>query len=222
METRLVDLTYEEWVRHVFDHDVHKPEWHFDLDADYWDGPHTLTIIYMTRLFQESLSLVENYSDAQINQGLWYIAHNACSNCMFALTDASVPMPDKIACVQAMFPLYRDLFARRCTPDLGHRSEGDNPLNLACYMWWDLLPLTAAPHDGQRGAFDKAVLEVMRQILELDSPACQEGALHGLGHWARDYPGQVKTIIENYLQRSHNLRPELVDYARSAQAGCVL
>jgi hypothetical protein len=68
MEQRLTFLTFEEWIRHAFDHEVRKPAWHFDTEADFWDGAPTLTLEYMTRLFNKSVIALQSYTDAQINQ----------------------------------------------------------------------------------------------------------------------------------------------------------
>jgi len=220
MDKRLTDLTYKQWIRYVFDHEVTSPEWHFELDVEYWDGPSAATVAYMTRLLADPLAVVGSYTDAQLNQGLWYIAS---SGFMLALGDASVPMANRVGCIRAIFPLYRDLFAPRCTPHLGHRGEqGSNPLNSVCYMWWELMPVMGSPDDPVWSDFDTAVLEVMAQTLELASAACQEGALHGLGHWAWVYPHRVTTIIEQYLQCQPQLRQELKQYAQAARSGCVL
>ena len=118
MEERLTNLTFKQWVLHVFDHEIKDPEWYFDFDKDFWDGPPAVTVDYLTQLFNGMPAVVEGYSDAQVKQGLWYIACTACSNIILALTDSSVSMSDKIRCAQAMFPLFRDLFAPRCSRHL--------------------------------------------------------------------------------------------------------
>ena len=62
----------------------------------------------------------------------------------------------------------------------------------------------------------------MENILKLDSLACQESALHGLGHWQHRYSQTVEKIIAEFITRQPNLRPELWSYAQSARTGCVL
>jgi hypothetical protein len=178
------DLTFEEWVTFVFDHpiDDSRLEWYWALDADWWDGPAPLTVDYLTQVFENTLSLFAPYSDSQLNQGLWYLASNACSNHMFALMDASVPWPARERCIRSFQLLYRDCFARRCTPHLSHLDEpGAGPLNSVCYMWWDMLPVAGGPDDPARMELDSAILQVMENALHLDSIACRESALHGLG-----------------------------------------
>jgi hypothetical protein len=221
----LSDLTFEEWVLFVFDRPVDdsRLEWYWDLEADWWEGPAALTVQYLTRAFENAESLLEPYSDSQLNQGLWYLASNACSSHMFALMDASVPWLARKRCVQSFQALYRDCFARRCTPHLGHLDEpGAGPLNSVCYMWWEIIPLAGQPDDPSHKEMDQAFLEVMEGALRLDAIACQESALHGLGHWHLQYPGQVEKIIQSFLRRNTLLPENLRRYASSALNGCVL
>jgi hypothetical protein len=219
------DLTFEEWVIFVFDHPVDdsRLEWYWDLDADWWDGPASLTVDYLTRAFENTLSVFAPYSDSQLNQGLWYLASNACSNHMFALMDASVSWPARERCIRSFQSLYQDCFASRCTPHLSHLDEpGAGPLNSVCYMWWDILPVAGRPDDAAGKELDQAILQVMDAALRLDSIACQESALHGLGHWHLHYARQVEGIIQAFLQRNQTLAENLQKYASSALSGCVL
>jgi hypothetical protein len=61
----------------------------------------------------------------------------------------------------------------------------------------------------------------MRRILAVDSVACQESALHGLGHWQRHYPTFVREAIDEFLTTRKNMRRELREYAQCARHGCV-
>jgi hypothetical protein len=88
-------------------------------------------------------------------------------------------------------------------------------------MWWDLLPIAGAPGDPSRRTFDRAAVDVMADVLALDAVACQESALHGLGHWRSAYPDAVEAIVDRFLASATRARPELVAYARSARSGCV-
>lgn len=66
------------------------------------------------------------------------------------------------------------------------------------------------------------VVEVMRSILAIDHVACQESALHGLGHGHhREQAAAVERIVDEFLEREGNLRPELRKYAQAARIGCV-
>jgi hypothetical protein len=88
-------------------------------------------------------------------------------------------------------------------------------------MWWDILPIGGQPDVASRREIDEACLQVMEQGLNLESIACQESSLHGLGHWQHRYPQRVDQVIDPFLAAHPNLRPELLAYARSARRGCV-
>ena len=115
------------------------------------------------------------------------------------------------------------LFEPRCTPYLSHLSETDaGSLNSVCYMWWDAFPCLALPGDPNLPRMQEAALRTMTRILGFQSPACQESALHGLGHWQRGHARRVCAIIDGFLAANPQLDPRLISYAKSARCGCVL
>jgi hypothetical protein len=225
MGTPLTNLTFEEWLIYVFDRPVNDsmPEWYWDLDADWWRGSSLQIIEFVTQAFEHAGRLLQPYSDAQLDQGLWFIVSNGCSDYMFALLDPGVSWPARQRCVRSMHNLFAECFAKRCTPHLSHLDEpGASPLNMVCYMWWDILPIGAQPNDPDHAGLDREILAVMESTLHLDSVPCQESALHGLGHWQHYYPQRVGEIIDTFLRSQKNLREELRTYAMSAASGCVL
>ena len=145
----------------------------------------------------------------------WYSANDAPFwNGPSALTAES--------CVQACESLFRKLFLPRCSPHLSHRDEpGRSPLNAVCYMWWDIMPVYGGPRLEDRYALHRAALHVMATVLDFESLACAESALHGLGHWHRAYPERVEGLIDGFLATHSGARPELLTYARSTRyAAC--
>jgi hypothetical protein len=46
----------------------------------------------------------------------------------------------------------------------------------------------------------------MATVLDLESLACTESALHGLGHWHRAYPERVEGLIDGFLARRRESR----------------
>jgi hypothetical protein len=88
-------------------------------------------------------------------------------------------------------------------------------------MWWDMLNIYGCPDDPDRAEFDSEVLVVMQRLLAIPHDACRESALHGLGHRRMYYP-QVTQFIDEFLRRTPDLRPELLDYAERARVGRVL
>ena len=217
--------SFEEWIEHVFSHEVrlHGNAWFFDIDAPWIDPPHGDAVAYVTQLFRDPEGPLAAFSDAEIAQGLTYLISTSASGDRGWFYDRKIPAPARIDFLMSNASLFTKLFARRCEPKLGHLSEeGDQPLNQRCYMWWDDFPCVALDDDPDRDAISRATLEVMRTILALDSVACQESALHGLGHAARSSPREVERIIDSYLANAATRRPELVAYARAARGGCVL
>ncbi|GAB4571566.1 MAG: hypothetical protein Kow0077_08570 [Anaerolineae bacterium] len=217
------DLSFEGWVRHIFDHPSQGQPWYFDLDADWWDetARPDRTLDYLTRLLEAPRDLLAPYTDSQINDGLWYLLSN--SQHMDVLMNPHLPLEGRLRCLRGIETFYAQVFYSRCMEVLGHIDEpGAGPLNSACYMWWDLISLLPAPADRVREPLDRAVLDVLAAILQIDHVACQESALHGLGHWHFGYPAAVQTIIEDFLRDAPHLTPGLRAYAEQAACGCVL
>jgi hypothetical protein len=89
-------------------------------------------------------------------------------------------------------------------------------------MWWDVMPIAGMPDESHHRRFNDACLAVMEKTLYLESIACQENALHGLGHWSIYYGGKVEAIIDRYLAHNSELDEGLRVYALSARQGCIL
>lgn len=208
----LTDLTFEEWVYHIFDH----PEtWYFGLGNEFWDGPAVTTVAYVTRLFEDPILPLEGFTDEELNRGLWYLVSNGGSAMLSDLDDKMVSIADRARCVRSFNSLFEQLFVPRCTPCLSHLDEpAAAPLNSVCYMWWDIIPLAGGPPDD-------TLLPAIERQLSLDHPALQESALHGLGHWQHRDPARITAMIDAYLARNPDLRPELHAYALAARSGCV-
>jgi hypothetical protein len=137
--------------------------------------------------------------------------------------DFSVPWTERQRYIRSMINLYQDCFATLCTPHLSHIDEPEaGPLNRVCYMWWDIIPIYGMPNDQARIEMDQEILRVMEATLQIDSVACRESSLHGLGHWQLYYPERVQSIIDAFLQTHTGLRDELHSYALQARRGYVL
>ena len=65
-------------------------------------------------------------------------------------------------------------------------------------------------------------LTTMEHILGLGSLACQESALHGLGHWQRQHASEVARIIDAFVLSHTELDPRLLAYANATRCGCIL
>jgi hypothetical protein len=174
----------------------------------------------ITRTFEDCATVLQPFSDAQVNQGLYYLISPGAGEFVFELFEASVPWEQRKRALQAVYTLFEQCFAVRCSPHLSHRDEaGVNPLNAVCYMWWDTWP---RPDHPEAAESDGTLLDVMARTLMLDSDACRESALHGLNHWAHDYPEQMRAIIDRHLSECPPVREELRWYAERASRGGLL
>ena len=128
---------------------------------------------------------------------------------MFALMEESIPIDSDSVALNRLSQYSRTFFAARCSPHLSHLDEGGaSPINLACYMWWDIIPFGGSPNTPSGKLLNAAALSVMTETLKIESIACQESELHGLGHWHAAYPAEVGLIIDRFLSRRRELRPE--------------
>ena len=206
----------------MFDHPVNDPAWYWDTDADYAELASECVITYAASLFERAGGLLAPYGDAQVNQGLWFLISESGSP-LYALGEAGIPLKQRVRCIHSMTTLFEQCLATRCTPHLSHLDEpGAGALNSVCYMWWDIFPLYGQPEDVARREIDAACLSVMEATLELPSVACQENALHGLGHWGLSYESRCQSIVSAFLRREQSLRPELRTYAERARRTDVL
>jgi hypothetical protein len=209
-----------DWVNHLFNHPVANPPWHAAPDAPFWEASCEQLNELIAHTFQHSGALLVRFSDAQLNQAFWYLVGE--SGHMLCLVDAKVPLYVRLRTLRAFVPLFEQVMAQRCSPHLGHLDEpGANPLNSACYMWWDSLPIYGCPELPERAAFDREVQAVFGQLLAIPHDACRESALHGIGHWVIAYPRLAEVALE-FVRQNVGLRPELAAYARAASHGCVL
>jgi hypothetical protein len=222
---RLTELSFDEWVEHAFGHETpfRRNAWFFDADSDRWDPKPMQAVTYLTRLFEEPEQPLQWFTDAQIAQGLTYLVSTSASGDNRWLCSRDVPTNERIRCVEGVGSLFEKLFAPRCTPHLSHLSEmSTSPLNRVCYMWWDEFPSIALVDDPDLRMLHDSALRTMERILLLSSLACQESALHGLGHWQHAYKAEVETIIDSFLSGTCGLDTRLRTYAAAARWGCVL
>jgi hypothetical protein len=81
------DVSFEDWLRFIFDHPVTDPKWHWEENAPYLEVPPELTVAHITRAFESPRRFLGGYSDAQLNQALWFLIYPACSSYAFAVLD---------------------------------------------------------------------------------------------------------------------------------------
>lgn len=180
-------------------------------------GPNRDTLLRVAETFENAANLLRPYPDETLNQAFWDLSSNA----LYALQKEGIEWALRSRLIRSFETLFREVFAVRCRPVLGHCSEEGSPLNLACYMWWDFDCWVAALDPLPRNPLDSAFLASMRSILEIDHIACQESALHGLGHWHWAHAAAVESIVDEFLERERHLPDRLREYACAARSGCV-
>jgi hypothetical protein len=204
---------YEQWIQFLFDRPETTPEWYWDSNVGDFDASNEKKVMLISQTFLRCGTDLTRYNDTQVANGLKYILSNSVSNTPFILCQKGVAEVLRVEAVLHMKHLYRDCFAKRCSRSLSHLGRFDSrPLNLFCYMLWDVSPL--------RGWKD-VVLDVMEDALYIPHDACIESALHGLGHRYSQDKSRVPEIINHFLSKTTGLRPELRTYARQAQVGMI-
>ena len=216
------DFSFDEFVEFHFRREVplHGNPWYMDLDADWWEPEPRTGIAFLTRLFADGPEVLRWFSDAQIAQGLDSLVNISATGDLPWMYDPATPAAERAGVWGAVARFFTDLLAPRCSPALGHISEDGTPLNMRTYMWWENFPLLTGPADPDREMIQAAELECLESVLALDSAACQEAALHGLGHLVSRDP-RCEEMIDHYLASGRMARPELVTYARAARTGCI-
>jgi hypothetical protein len=217
------DISFEEWVRYVFDHPVIDPHWWWrDPESGYfqeWDelADTARTLSYITQLFEEPEGLIQRFTHPQIDQGILFLVSGSSSRHLSVFSDPRLPWAHRRRGIDAMVPFYEKLIAPVYQNDLGHCEGGPsdpNRPNWACYMWWDITSMYAGTDDAE----NDAVLHVFEEVLKLKAESCLESVLHGLGHWYLCIPDRTEPIVRRFLQRT-DISPELRRYAERAAVG---
>ena len=125
---------YEEWIGFIFDHPVPNPTWHWTSDAPAFEASGEDYAVLIEQTFTNSGRDLSRFSDAQVNQGIYFLASPGCSDYMFALTDSTVLMETRLSAIRSIFILYRDCFQARCSETLSHLDQvGRSALNPTCF-----------------------------------------------------------------------------------------
>lgn len=203
-------MDFEDWVAAVFDDSVEDP---FPPPAE--------DLAHLTRLFGDPGAALEGLTDEEIGIGLWSVLDSGGAGTALALGDGSLPLEERIACIRLIPGVYRDLFVPRCEERLGHVGEQVGRLEMICYMFWDVAVIGGAPGTREGNLIEDAALDVLERIARMPHAACQESAIHGLGHRVRRHPERGPQALERWLRLDVARDPRLLDYARYARSGCI-
>ncbi len=216
-----VTSTLKAWIDHVFNHPVNKAAWYWSDNAEQWAGPREQIPLLIAETFERGGEVLAGFSDEQLSQGFWYVLGSTRLEFTDTLVDESIPLEVRSRALRSCVPLFEQIMMTRCTNHLCD-DHGIGPLNLACYMWWDLVRFGRWK---DRPDVLPEIVATLRNLIAIPHDACRESALHGLGHlcWdCSDYKPQVARIIDQFLTETPGLRPELLAYAEQARQGNVL
>jgi len=213
--------TFERWLEITFT----RPELDWTLDEEKFvcEQKPENEIACFERVFGDPFTTFELITDEEINRGLWLILGES-SDFMWVVLKPPVPWSDRKRVIDLIPTFFESFMVDRCDEHLSHldrQGQGGRPLNSICYMWWDIFPTWGQSDETGTSESDSAMLSCMERILAIKHIACQENALHGLGHWHMHYPDVVARIVDAYLARNPDLSEELKRYALNARGGCM-
>lgn len=198
----------------IFDHDTPErkqdSEWYFDRNL--WiDYDEERNAELFMELFKESLELLERYSRDQLEQGCWAMMSGGLKGSVHQLIWGSeLDTRIKERLIESIFDLYANLFS-------------SDPLDTTCDMWWDSLaydfnPMNRADPEGidEHRRVRDTMFHTLTRILQLESPACQRAALHGLNHVLHP---NTETVVSEYLAEHPELTKEVREYALTCSRG---
>jgi hypothetical protein len=215
-------MTNEDWLMAILTRPATADDYYLSPDED---PPHATEAEMAERLgwlLAAPGERMAEYDDLSVAAGLYWIFDSAETLMIRGIGHHDVPQASRLAIVTGLERVYAEVINARCPERLGHLSEDGGPLAAFAYMAFDLLYLDRPADPREAAELDCALIEVLGRILALPHAACQEGALHGLGHWHDAAPGRAEGLIDAYLAAGAPARPELIAYARAARSGCVL
>jgi hypothetical protein len=161
---------------------------------------------HLARLFSEFGQIARKYTLAQVDQGIWGMwgANLRLYEFLFA---SSAPLESRLNCIRSMHHVYSDYVSQ-----LGRQPDSEIG---GIYMWWDLIlhgfwdlsrPVVPGSFRGDASKLDEesrvmldVLFETLTQILAIPNRACQQSALHGLGHL---YHPNVHDAVQRFIGAS--------------------
>ena len=223
-------MEYRQWIDEVFNWEPNIPEQSVGIQGQMSPDE---TLLLISQTFEHAGKDLATFSDIQIANGIDFMI-NEVNEPLYAVYDARVPLALRRRTIASFVPLYRDLFAVRC--DNCQVDNASNPLNTLCYMLWDAGALTLdglkQRNDPEANVLCESFMDVLETILFLPHTACQESALHGLGHsiiscnddrerFPKSYRSKMIDMINRYL-RQKGIGSRLLKYAKQAKTGVIL
>lgn len=189
--------------------------WYFDFNI--WiDCEDSYVKDLYIKLFHESETLLNKYSIAELEQGMWALMGPNLERSPYYLiwdSDSKLNLSEKVELIHSMLFLYKNLFST----DL---------LDTSCNMWWDSFAydycvdgLTDPENSEQDKVIQNAMFETLEKILYLESEECQYAALHGLGHLRHP---QTEKLITDFMKQNQSITDNMITYANACIKGDII
>lgn len=215
-------MPHDDWLMEIFTRPATIDDYFLSPDLDMPHADAAGLAAHLGWLLEAPGARLAPYDDLAVAAGLCWIFDPADPLSFRCIGDPAIPQAARLALAAGLERLHAEVVLPRCPQALGHLSEDGGPLATTAYMLFDLVCIDPPGIAAEAAGLDGAMVETMGRILALPHAACQEAALHGLGHWRDRAPGRAEALIDAYLSRGRAARPELVAYARAARSGCVL
>jgi hypothetical protein len=162
---------------------------------------------------------VEEIGADAVGWMIWYLMGSG-EQVWFEVEEASQECAEDA--ILALRHLYERCFAIHLT-EWGGVGSAQRRLATACYMLWDMDGgLESIPMFKGSKSLAPACYSVLEYALSLDSIACWESALHGLGHIVLRNPEPAQGMIDAFLAaKGRRVPDDLRQYALSARGGGV-
>ena len=211
----LIDSDFDAYSDFVFDHFIYPDRREVILK---WNGATTVDVNgrklleYYTSLFKDFDVIRDRYSVSQIKQVLerQHITGGMFWSSMSVIFNPhlNTTVEDAVNCIQAMAGLYESLFQEEDFKEIGHK-------------WLrNIFPRRSYGRKFNREELkyiELAFVDVMVQVLNMDSLDSQKAAIYGL----EQYP-QGNTILQKYIEEHPGHPAWIIEYARDAIEGRVL
>jgi len=196
-------MNLAEFTKYLFERPTDGLEWYFRDEHEDPSVAKELLVELVAGVFMQAASIGSQFSERQVCMGLRYLVNPSSGPIAYRYLDASIDFEVRKWAIASMRFVFSDLFAQKLEGNGAYREHGGLPLSYGetCYMWWDMFPRHGIPRRADMEDVDSVICQTIGSVLEVDVLACQESALHGLGHWFSSRPDEVETAVKSFLPR---------------------
>jgi len=213
-------MNVAEFTQYLFERSVNGTEWYFRDEHEDLDIAKDILVQLSANVLKGIAKTSDQFGETQMCMGLQYLINPSCGPIPYLYLDTSIAFSVRADAITSMEVVFRDLFARLINGRGIYNNSSGSPLTYRemCYMWWDVFPRHGVPRRSDMDETDAVICRTICSILKIDNFACQESALHGLGHWFSSRPDEVVEEVRSFLSSAP---AELKQYAMDAMQGRV-